>query len=89
MFKYLRSLIKTGTGDSSKSFFLVVVTLIGAYLLFVMSGVVIYDCLMDGQVDTPLGGVAEIIAAITALLGSAGACKVYADAKKVDDEEGA
>lgn len=85
MFKYFQKLIKIGTGDSSKSFFLVVVTVMGAYLLFVLSGVLIYDCAQDGAVDTSLGGIAEVIAAITALLGSAGACKVFSDVRGVDN----
>lgn len=86
MFKYFKNLIKTGTGHSSKAFFLVAVTVMGCYLLFVLSGVLLYDCATDGTVDTPLGGIAEVIAAITALLGSAGACKVFSDVKGVDSE---
>lgn len=92
MFKYCKSLIKRGTGDSSKAFFLVVVTIMGCMVMTILSSIILYDGFSDGVIDTNLTGLAEVIAAVTAMLGSAGACKAFADSrdgerKNYDDSE--
>ena len=52
MFNYLKSLIRTNSGDSSKSFFLVSVTLVGIFILIIIGGVMIYDVAQDGEIST-------------------------------------
>jgi hypothetical protein len=83
MLKYIKSLIKSGTGDSSKSFFLVMVTIIGFILLGVVGFVMVYDVLYSGAIISDLYGLATIIGAITTLFTSAGLCKVIGEKNEI------
>lgn len=76
---YLKSLIKSDTGDSSKSFFLVMVTIIGFLLLLIVGFVMVYSVVTTGMVATDLYGLAAIIGAVTTLFGAAGLCKVMGE----------
>jgi len=54
MFKYLKSLIKTGTGDSSKSFALVLSAIVGALIGLCICFVLVFDVVKDGVISTSL-----------------------------------
>ena len=54
MWNYLRQLIKTGTGESSKAFSLVLSAIIGALIGLCVCFVLIYDVVTDGTVSTSL-----------------------------------
>lgn len=54
MFKYLKSLTKTGSGDSSRSFALVLSAVVGALIGLCICFVLIYDVVSDGVVSTSL-----------------------------------
>lgn len=86
MLRYIKSLIKSNTGDSSKSFFLVMVTIIGFILLGIVGFVMIYDVLYSGAVISDLYGLATIIGAITTLFTSAGLCKVIGERNEIKRE---
>lgn len=79
MMSYLKSLIKSDTGDSSKSFFLVMVTIVGFILLLIVGFVMVYDVIVSGMVMTDLYGLATVIASVTSLFGAAGLCKVVSE----------
>jgi len=54
MIQYLKSLIKVGTGESSKAFSLVLSAIIGAIIGLCVCFVLIYDTLDDGYIKTDL-----------------------------------
>lgn len=54
MFKYLKSLIRINTGDSSKSFGLVCSVIVGSFIGIVIGVVLLYDGLKDGTLDSDL-----------------------------------
>lgn len=74
--KYLKSLITSNNGESSKSFFLVTVTLLGSYLLFICGFILVIDVICNGYVMTDLYGIAAIIATVASLFGAVGWTKV-------------
>ncbi len=56
IWKYLGSLVKSGTGNSSKSFGLVLSTIVGAFAALCVCFVLLWDVFSDGQVGTDLEG---------------------------------
>lgn len=90
--EYIKLLIKSNNGDSSKSFFLVSVTLTGILLLLICGLVLIIDVCCTGYIITDLYGVATVIASIASLFGAVGWTKVagekrFYDYKKYYQEE--
>lgn len=85
--RYMVSLIRNDTGDSSKGFFLVCVTITGCLLLLTVGGILAYDALRDGRVDTDLPGLAALVGAVTAVFASAGVTKAMSERtyRKKDD----
>lgn len=79
MFHYLKELIRCGSGVSSKSFFLVSVTIIGCFLILVTGFVLIYEVVTTGTINTDINGLAAYIGAISALFATAGVTKVWAE----------
>lgn len=74
--EYIKLLIKSNNGESSKSFFLVTVTLTGILLLLICGLVLIIDVCCTGYIITDLYGVATVIASIASLFGAVGWTKV-------------
>ena len=68
--EYLKELIKNGSGHSSKSFFLVAVTLMGCFLLLIVG---------FKSIKTDLMGLSAFVGAITALFASAGVTKCLSE----------
>lgn len=81
---YIKLLIKSNNGDSSKSFFLVSVTLTGILLLLICGVVLLIDVICTGYVITDLYGVATVIASIASLFGAVGWTKVAGEKRLYD-----
>lgn len=81
---YIKLLIKSNNGDSSKSFFLVSVTLTGILLLLICGIVLLIDVICTGYVITDLYGVATVIASIASLFGAVGWTKVAGEKRLYD-----
>ena len=75
--KFFRKLITNNTGVSSKSFFLVVVTIIGFILLIVPAIVLIIEVCVNKTIQTDLNGLAIYIAAVAGV--SASITKAWGD----------
>jgi len=54
MFSYLKSLIRTNSGDSSKAFGLVCSVIVGSFIGVVIGVILLYDGLSDGTLDSDL-----------------------------------
>lgn len=72
---FFKKLVENNSGVSSKSFFLVVITLIGCFLLSVVGFVLIFEVLKNGTIKTDLSGLSLLVGSITALFGAAGLTK--------------
>lgn len=81
---YIKILIKSDSGVSSKSFFLISVTLTGILLLLICGLVLIVDVCCTGYVITDLYGVATVIASIASLFGAVGWTKVAGEKRFYD-----
>ena len=77
--KFFKDLITNNTGVSSKSFFLVVVTIIGFILLIVPAIVLIIEVCVNKTIQTDLNGLAAIIGAVAGLFVSAGITKAWGE----------
>lgn len=82
--EYIKLLIKSNNGDSSKSFFLVSVTLTGILLLLICGLVLIIDVCCTGYIITDLYGIATVIASIASLFGAVGWTKVAGEKRFYD-----
>ena len=76
--EYLKELIKNGSGHSSKSFFLVAVTLMGCFLLLIVGFILVYE-VINKSIKTDLMGLSAFVGAITALFASAGVTKCLSE----------
>lgn len=76
---YLESLIKSNTGNSSKSFALVLSAIIGGLLGLVIGFILIYDVIKDGTVDTNLEQLAWFLVSAGAYMFGGGFNKVLAE----------
>lgn len=83
-FTYIKQLIKSNTGESSKGFLVVTVTLASVALLAICGISLIVDVIINGHIVTDLLGMAAFITSISTLLGAVGLTKVYGD--KYDNE---
>ena len=77
--EYLKELIKNGSGHSSKSFFLVAVTLMGCFLLLIVGFILVYEVIVNKSIKTDLMGLSAFVGAITALFSSAGVTKCLSE----------
>ena len=74
---FFNKLIEKDTGVSSKSFFLVIVTLVGAFLLLVPAIILIVEVCYNHTIQTDLNGLAAYIGAVAGVFVSAGVTKVW------------
>lgn len=75
----LKSLVKNNSGVSSKSFFLVTITLIGALILLVICFIMLWETLKTSHTTIDLTGVAAVIGAVSSLFVTAGITKVWGE----------
>lgn len=79
MFKYFKSLVKTNTGNSSKSFGLVISAIVGAIMGLVVSLCLVWDVAVDGKIDTNLGDLGIFVLCIGAYTFGSGANKMLSE----------
>lgn len=79
---YLARLIESNNGVSSKSFFLVAVTLIGCFLLLIVGFILLWEVTHNNTIQTDLGGLAAFVGSIAGLFTSAGVTKVIGEREK-------
>ena len=79
MFKYLNKLIVSNSGVSSKSFFLVVVTIIGCFLLIIPGVAILIEVICNHTVATDLNGLAAYIGSVAGVFASAGITKAWSE----------
>ena len=72
-------LVRNNTGVSSKSFLVVVTTVVSMIILLTLCTVLVFDVAKDGEVTMDMSGMAEVIGAVVGLLTAAGACKVFGE----------
>lgn len=80
--EYLKKLIEVNSGASSKAFFLVMVTLTGCFLLFVIGFVLIYEVINQESIRTDLGGMAALVGSVGGIFAAVGATKVISERKQ-------
>ena len=85
--KFFKNLITNNTGVSSKSFFLVVVTIIGFILLIVPAIILIVEICVNKTIQTDLNGLAAYIGAVGVIFTSAGITKVWGDRSPKDNNK--
>jgi hypothetical protein len=76
---FFRRLVENNSGVSSKSFFLVVVTIIGFILLLVPAITLIVEIIFTHTIATDLTGMAAYITAVGSLFLSAGITKAWSE----------
>lgn len=79
MLSFLKKLITNNTGVSSKSFFLVVLTVIGCLLLIVPAFTLVYEVIATGSIATDLTGLAAYITAVAGIFATAGLTKAWSE----------
>lgn len=79
MIKFFSELVRNNTGVSSKSFFLVCVTITGIILLSMPIFALLVDIIYNHTVTTDLNGLAAYVASVAAIFTSAGITKAWGD----------
>lgn len=80
--EYLKKLVESNSGISSKSFFLVAVTLIGCGLLVIVGVVLLVEVIRNGTIRTDLNGLAAFVGSIAGLFATAGITKAWSEKKE-------
>lgn len=81
-FEYLKSLIKADTLDSSKSFALVLSSVIGALIGLCVCFCLIYDVCRNGYIKTDLDSLGIFMLCIGCFMAGGGINKALAERKK-------
>ena len=76
LFQNANKLLVNGSGYSIKSWFLYGTFICGTIILLASGGVMLYDVLYDGRVDSSLADLAEVITAVSGLFVAAGLPKI-------------
>lgn len=79
---YLRSLVRAGTMDSSKSFALVISAVMGAMLGLVVCFCLIWDVCTNGHVETDLDALGWFVLAVGGFMAGGGAGKALSEMKR-------
>lgn len=82
--KLLKDLVRNNSGTSSKSFFLVAVTLIGCLLLLIVGFVLLYEVICNHTIHTDLTGLAALVGSIASLFATAGITKAWGEKNEKD-----
>ena len=77
--KYLGSLIKNDTGNSSKSFALVMSTLVSFITSLTICGILIYDVYCNGFIKTDLEALGIFIICVYSGNAASGVPKIFGD----------
>ena len=76
IFQTTRKLLENGSGYSIKSGFLYGTFVRGTIILLASGGVMVYDVVYDGRVDSSLADLSEVITAVSGLFVAAGLPKI-------------
>ena len=79
--KWLKKLLTNNTGFSVKSLFCFSTMVIGCLLLLCVGGILVYDCAIDGRIDTDLMGLSALVGSIVGVLGAGGLTKAIGEKK--------
>jgi hypothetical protein len=79
LLKYLGSLIKNDTGNSSKSFALVVSTILSFIVGLTVSAVIAYDGFLDGVINTDLEKAGIFMICVGSCIAASGVPKIFGD----------
>lgn len=79
MLKFFRQLIRNGSGESSKSFGLVVSAIVGAILGLAVAFLLIWDVVSDGAIDTDLSKLGIFILCVGCYTFGSGANKMLSE----------
>lgn len=79
IWKFLGEIVKNNTGVSSKSFFLVSVTVVGILLLMVPVVILVIEAVYTHTIHTDLNGMAAYIGAVAGLFATAGITKAWSE----------
>jgi len=77
--KWFGDLITNNNGKSSKSWFLVIVTIVGIILLIIPAVILIIEACYNHTIATDLNGMAAYIAAVSTMFVTVGATKVLGE----------
>ena len=78
----MNKLIINGSGKSIKSWFLYGTMICGFTILVVLGGVLVYDVVYDGKVDSSMSDISSVITAIAGLFVSGGLPKIVGEIKE-------
>lgn len=79
MCTWFSRLIQSNSGVSSKSFFLVVITIVAVILLLVPAICMLIEVCYNKTISTDLNGMAAYIASVAGLITGAGICKAWSE----------
>ena len=79
MFKYFKSLVQSNTGNSSKSFGLVISAIVGAFMGIAVTICLIWDVSVDGIVNTDLSDLGVFVLCVGAYTFGSGANKMLSE----------
>lgn len=79
MFKLLNKLLQNNSGYSSKSFFLISITVIGLLLLVVPAVVLLVEVFYNHTITTNLSDMAAYIASVSAIFAAGGITKAWSE----------
>jgi hypothetical protein len=91
LFKYLGSLVKNDTGNSSKSFALVMQTLSSFFMTLLIGGILAYDVYSNGYIKTDLEMLGLFMFCVYTGVPSSGIPKIFSErnhgGKKREEEK--
>ena len=79
MLKYFKSLVQNNTGNSSKSFGLVISALVGALMGIAVTLCLVWDIAVDGVVNTDLSDLGVFVLCVGAYTFGSGANKMLSE----------
>ena len=79
MRKFFRLLVRNGSGESSKSFGLVVSAIMGAIMTLAVTFVLVWDVVSDGIIDTDLSKLGIFVLCIGCYTFGSGANKMLSE----------
>lgn len=85
--EYLRSLMKAGTLDSSKSFALVVSVLVGALIGVCVCFCLVWDVVANGHVETDLDGLGVFLLCVGGYMAGGGITKSLSERRKNESKQ--
>jgi hypothetical protein len=77
--KYLASLIRNDTGNSSKSFALVMSTIMSFIVAMVMCGILVYDVYCNGYIKTNLEDAGIFMLCVGSCVAASGVPKIFGE----------